>query len=347
MDGSRLGDEQGREPGELVAAPISELLRALLAELDAPREPCRVHAGPRELQRRRPGLDAHDVELRPGARHRDREGGGARADVEEAPPGRGEPRGELVEARRDHALDHAGQARRHVAGVLDQRRLRRRPAALRRCAALETAVAARVHADLCQHGAQLRARQLLDGVADAERVEHPAHRLAEARCEPPWRGRRRRPRARRAPPPTCSARSAARAARWRERRSKSGAPLAAARASRRSSLVPAALEVGLLGVGRGAPEQRVAVWEALEAPHDVAVVLGVLEMRRPEAPGQLDAALLVRERLGVAEGQDHERLQLGRDCAIEAARDGSRGHARAAASVAYMPAPPRKALRGY
>ncbi len=62
---------------------------------------------------------------------------------------------------------------------------------------------------------------------------------------------------------------------------------------RSSAGVAAVREVLLLFVRRRSAQDRVAVREAAEAPHDVAVMLGLREVAPAEAAAELDGALLV------------------------------------------------------
>lgn len=87
------------------------------------------------------------------------------------------------------------------------------------------------------------------------------------------------------------------------------------------------------------------MWEAAEALDDVAVQLGVLAVLRVEVGVERDAAVLIRELLGVLEWQVEEDLEVCGSGPVMAERDGLVGDL-ACASVANMRGVPRKQLRG-
>ena len=86
--------------------------------------------------------------------------------------------------------------------------------------------------------------------------------------------------------------------------------------------------------------------EAAEPPHDVAVVLRLLQVPATEAAAELDGAFLVRQIFGVPERQIEEPLQLDLDERSWPGGDRRIRERRAAASVAYMRGVPRNELRG-
>ena len=55
----------------------------------------------------------------------------------------------------------------------------------------------------------------------------------------------------------------------------------------------------LLVLGHGSAENRIAMWKAPKAPHDVAMALGIPRVRRPQQPAQNHRPFLIGDVFGM------------------------------------------------